>query len=69
MSVENEPVTEQPIYSRCRTEMKFRGAGSTTTIPIVGQEIEFRQYSCPECGQGTRFEQRGSDEEWSRPTL
>ncbi|WP_229380241.1 hypothetical protein [Haloterrigena salifodinae] len=49
--------------------MKFRGAGSTTTIPIVGQEIEFRQYSCPECGQGTRFEQRGSDEEWSRPTL
>lgn len=69
MAIENDLVTDPPTCSTCEIEMEFRGEGSTKTIPIVGQEVEFQQFSCPECGQGARFERRSSQEEWSRPTL
>ncbi len=69
MAAENERTTEPPTCSGCGIEMEFRGAGTTRTVPIVGQEIEFRQYSCPECGQGARLERREHEEAWSRPTL
>ena len=69
MATETDPITEPPTCSGCRIEMEFRGEGTTKTVPIIGQEVEFQQYSCPECGQGVRFERSESDEEWSRPTV
>ncbi|SEQ84625.1 hypothetical protein [Natrinema salaciae] len=47
--------------------MERRGTGIETTVPIIGSEVEFRQFGCPECGQGARFERRDPDEDWSRP--
>ena len=69
MSLESESIPEPPTCSGCGIEMEFRGQGSTRTVPIVGHEIEFRQFSCPECGQGARYERSGPDEQWSRPTV
>ena len=69
MSLENDPVTSPPTCSTCEIEMEFRGEGTTKTVPIVGQEVEFQQFSCPECGQGARYERGGPDEEWSRATF
>ncbi|GAB3666686.1 hypothetical protein GCM10028856_08720 [Halopiger thermotolerans] len=67
MSIENDPVAEPPTCSTCDIEMELRNEGTAKTIPVVGSEVEFRQFNCPECGQGIRFERTGSDEEWSRP--
>ncbi|WP_246998513.1 hypothetical protein [Halosolutus gelatinilyticus] len=69
MSVENEPHPETPTCSVCEDEMELRAEGVEKAIPIIGTEVEFRQYRCPECGQGARFERSGSDEEWSRAAM
>lgn len=67
MSVESDPITDPPTCSGCEIEMELRAEGTMKTLPIVGTEIEYQEFSCPECGQGTRFERTDPDEEWSRP--
>ncbi|WP_226004970.1 hypothetical protein [Natrinema salinisoli] len=66
MFLENESIPETPTCSRCGIEMERRGAGTETTIPLIGSELEFQQFGCPECGQGARFERSVDEEEWSR---
>lgn len=66
MSVENELSRERPTCSRCDVEMEFRSKGVEKTIPVIGSEVEYQQFGCPECGQGARFERRDPDEKWSR---
>ncbi len=66
MSLENEPTIDPPTCSRCGIEMERRAEGTTKTVPVIGSEVEFRQFGCPECGQGARFERRDPDDEWSR---
>lgn len=66
MSLENDPSLKTPTCSRCGIEMERRGTGVEKTIPLIGSEIEYQQFGCPECGQGARFERREQDEEWSR---
>ncbi|MDF9747637.1 hypothetical protein [Natrinema salsiterrestre] len=66
MSLENEPTPETPTCSRCGIEMERRGAGTEKPIPLIGSELEFQQFGCPECGQGARFERSVDEEEWSR---
>lgn len=69
MSVENESTLETPTWSRCGIEMELRSRGVEKTIPVIGSEVEYQQFGCPECGQGTRFERREEDAEWSRASL
>lgn len=66
MSLESEPTTNPPTCSRCGIEMECRAAGTMTSVPLIGSEVEYQQFGCPECGQGARFERRDPDEEWSR---
>ncbi|WP_222915208.1 hypothetical protein [Natrinema sp. SYSU A 869] len=66
MSIENEPFREIPTCSRCDIEMEHRGSGVEKTVPLIGSEVEYQQFGCPECGQGARFERREQDEDWSR---
>lgn len=67
MSAESDPITDPPTCSICDIEMELRAEGTAKTVPIVGDEIEYQQFNCPECGQGTRFERGGPDEDWTRP--
>ncbi|SEW25736.1 hypothetical protein [Natrinema salifodinae] len=67
MSAENDPITDPPACSGCGTEMELAAEGTMKTVPVIGDEVEFQQFSCPRCGQGTRFERSGPDDEWSRP--
>ncbi|MFD1565235.1 hypothetical protein ACFR99_16990 [Haloarchaeobius amylolyticus] len=69
MSLETEPATDPPTCSHCGTEMELRAAGTTKTVPVVGSEIEYQQFGCPECGQGARFERNDPDDEWSRAVM
>ncbi|WP_245853044.1 hypothetical protein [Natrinema ejinorense] len=46
--------------------MEHRAEGATRTVPVIGDEVEYQQFGCPECGQGARFERRDRDETWSR---
>ncbi|MBZ6495082.1 hypothetical protein [Natrinema longum] len=66
MSPESEPDTDPPTCSRCEIEMERRAEGTARTVPVIGDEVEYRQFGCPECGQGARFERRDPDETWSR---
>ncbi len=66
MSVESEPTLDPPTCSRCDREMELRAEGTETTVPLVGSEVEYRQFGCPDCGQGARFERSGEDEDWTR---
>ncbi|WP_265111708.1 hypothetical protein [Halosolutus halophilus] len=66
MSVENEPTLEPPTCSLCGVEMEFRAGGTEKTIPVIGSEVGYQRFGCPECGQGARYERGGPDEEWSR---
>lgn len=50
--------------SQCGTEMELRGDGTEKTLPLIGSEVEYRQYTCPGCGQSTRFERESPDDEW-----
>ena len=67
MSVETDPVREPPACSVCETEMELSGEGTMKTIPVIGSEVEFQLFNCPDCGQGVRFERSDPDDEWSRP--
>ncbi|RKD93691.1 hypothetical protein ATJ93_3322 [Halopiger aswanensis] len=67
MPTETDPTADPPTCSTCGIEMELRNQGTMKTIPVIGQEVEFRQFNCPKCGQGARFERTGSDEEWFRP--
>lgn len=67
MAPESELLAEPPTCSGCGIEMELRDEGTMKTVPLIGREVEFRQFNCPECGQGTRFERSGPDAEWTRP--
>lgn len=66
MSVETLPSRKVPTCSRCDVEMELRSKGVEKTVPVIGSEVEYQQFRCPECGQGARFERSDPDEEWSR---
>lgn len=57
---------DPPECARCETEMEFRYGGSTKSVPVVGDEVEYRQFACPGCGQAARYERSDPTEEWSR---
>lgn len=62
MSVENERTMEPPACSRCDREMELLSEGVQQTVPVIGSEVEYRQFGCPECGQGARFERDSGNE-------
>ncbi|ELZ21651.1 hypothetical protein C477_04894 [Haloterrigena salina JCM 13891] len=68
MSVETDPITDPPTCSVCDVEMRLSGEGTSKTVPLIGSQVEFRQFNCPECGRGVRYERSDPDEAWSRPT-
>ncbi|AEH36097.1 hypothetical protein [Halopiger xanaduensis] len=63
---ENDLAADPPTCSTCEIEMELRNEGTMKTIPVIGREVEFRQFNCPRCGQGARFERSAPDEEWTR---
>lgn len=69
MSLETEPALDAPACTRCEIDMEFVTGGTEKSAPIVGSEIEYQQFSCPECGQAARFERADPEEEWSRTGL
>lgn len=60
---------EPPECSMCGTEMEFRGSGTESGAPLIGEEIEYQRFACPDCGQGARFERKASEAEWRRAGL
>lgn len=66
MATTSEPKIEPPECSLCGIEMEFKRGGTETSVPIIGSEVEFQQFACPECGQGARYERYSADEPWER---
>lgn len=69
MSSESVQKVEPPECSTCGIEMEFQFSGTESGAPLIGTETEYQQFSCPECGQGARFERTDPEEEWERAGL
>lgn len=48
----------------CGTEMELRQSGTQKAMPLIGSEIDYRIYACPDCGAAIRYEKQGG--EWER---
>ena len=66
MVTENDRTADSPTCSTCEVDMELRNEGTMRTVPVIGREIEFRLFTCRECGQGVRFERSAPDGKWSR---
>ncbi len=63
MAAETAPDLE-PVACECGTEMELAQSGTMKSLPLVGDEVVYRLYSCPGCGAGRRYERR--DDGWAR---
>lgn len=58
------PSDLEPVACDCGAEMELAQSGTAKSMPLVGDEVTYRLYSCPDCGAGKRYE-RG-DDGWTR---
>lgn len=49
--------------------MELVDRGTEKSVPLIGSEVEFKRYRCPDCGQAVRFERSDPDGEWSQTGL
>lgn len=52
----------------CGADMELEKSWTRQTIPLIGSEVEVRQYLCPDCGMGTRLQRKEGADEWERAT-
>jgi C4-type Zn-finger protein len=50
----------------CGGEMEVEKEWTRRTIPLVGSEVEVREYLCRNCGMGQRLQRKEGEEEWER---
>jgi hypothetical protein len=55
-----------PTCEYCDREMDEIESGRQRSIPLVGSEMAYVRFACPDCGQGARFERPADGGEWSR---
>ena len=60
----SKPSELEPVECACGEAMELAHSGATESIPLVGETVEYRLYTCRECGSGRRYERR--DEGWTR---
>lgn len=58
--------TSEPVTCECGAEMELEKSWTRKSIPLIGSEMEFRDYACPECGEGTRLKRKESSGNWRR---
>ncbi len=54
--------------SVCEEDMELHNEGTHEPL-LFGDRIEYRQYRCPDCGQGVRFERDGPEDEWTQAAI
>ena len=59
----SKPSDLEPVECACRTVMELARAGTAKSIPLIGQSVDYRLYTCTSCGSGRRYERR--DEGWT----
>ena len=50
--------------SDCGAEMKPFISGTRRTGGLFSPHVEYRLFTCPQCGDGCRLERDRGDEEW-----
>jgi len=53
---------------KCGADIELSDSWTRKSIPLVGSEIEAREFLCPDCGAGLRMERAEGDDEWERGT-
>lgn len=50
---------------QCGAVMELRQEKTRKSLPIIGREVTVRNYTCPECGAGSRYK-RKTGEDWTK---
>lgn len=63
----SESTTERTApVCECGEVMELSDSWTRSSIPLIGSDVDVREYTCPNCGMGTRLERKEGDEEWQR---
>lgn len=56
------------VCDECGAEMELDESWSSTTppIPIIGKEVEYAEFACPECRSKSVFKRTESGDGWQR---
>ena len=57
--------TDAPVCE-CGTQMELSDTWTRSSIPLIGSNVDVREYTCPHCGMGTRLERTEGEDEWER---
>lgn len=62
------PSSIEPVECVCGAEMELRTEGVHRLVPLVGSEVEYRGYACPDCRRVRHYERAPGEDEWEHAT-